>query len=254
MRRDEVSDRAPWARARRYVAGRLPMPLTHAAPVVHHESQQVAGRRTRVVAGTSVLGATVLGVSLAAPPGSRRFYVLTFTAAGTWTLGGLLSGPLHLGWIEGRDRRLRRPWLTPVATGVGAFSFFYACALVARRIPFLDRAVGDVLAFAEEGSLPLVLLTTYANGIGEEVFFRGALYATLPRGQAVALSTGVYGLATVTTRNPSLVLAALVMGSLFAMQRRASVGLQAPLLTHLTWSTLMVRYLPPLFRRAQRRS
>jgi hypothetical protein len=45
-----------------------------------------------------------------------------------------------------------------------------------------------------------------------------------------------------------LVLASLVMGPLWAMQRRASGGLQAPLLTHLTWSTLMVRYLPPLFR------
>jgi hypothetical protein len=43
-----------------------------------------------------------------------------------------------------------------------------------------------------------------------------------------------------------------VMGSLFALQRRASGGLQAPLLTHVTWSTLMVRYLPPLFRHAHR--
>ena len=85
---------------------------------------------------------------------------------------------------------------------------------------------------------------------GEEVFFRGALYATLPDHQAVAASTGVYALATTATRNPSLVLAAGVMGTLFGLQRRASGGLQAPLLTHLTWSTLMVRYLPPLFRHA----
>ncbi len=140
--------------------------------------------------------------------------------------------------------------ITPVATGVGAFGFFYGCALVARRVPFLDDAIGRVLVFAEEGIGPLVLLTTYANGIGEEVFFRGALYAALSPGHAVATSTGVYALATTTTRNPSLVLAAGVMGTLFALQRRASGGLQAPLLTHLTWSTLMVRYLPPLFRRA----
>ena len=55
-------------------------------------------------------------------------------------------------------------------------------------------------------------------------------------------------LATVPTRNPVLVLAAGVMGSLWGLQRRASAGLQAPVLTHLTWSTLMLRYLPPLFR------
>jgi membrane protease YdiL (CAAX protease family) len=142
--------------------------------------------------------------------------------------------------------------VTPVATGVGAFGFFYGCALVVRQIPFLEAAISRVLVFAEEGSMPLVLLTTYANGVGEEVFFRGALYATLPREQAVVTSTGVYMLATLTTRNPSLVIAALFMGGLFAMQRRATGGLQAPLLTHLTWSTLMVRYLPPLFRHAQR--
>ena len=61
-------------------------------------------------------------------------------------------------------------------------------------------------------------------------------------------STGVYALATTPPATPSLVLAADVMGTLFGLQRRASGGLQAPLLTHLTWSTLMVRYLPPLFR------
>jgi membrane protease YdiL (CAAX protease family) len=109
-----------------------------------------------------------------------------------------------------------------------------------------------VLAFAEEGNSPLVVATTLANGVGEELFFRGAIYAALDGDQAVVVSTAVYTLATASTRNPALMLAAGVMGTLFSMQRRASGGLQAPVLTHLTWSTLMVRYLPPLFRRAQR--
>jgi membrane protease YdiL (CAAX protease family) len=237
-------------RVRSAVQDRLPMPLTHVA-VRHVESHQVAVHRRNVVVATSLAGASVLGLSLAARPNSARFYVLTMVAAGTWTVGGLRSGPLHLGWIEGRDQRLRRPLLTPVATGAGAFGFFYGCALVARRIPFLDTSIRRVLQFAEQGNMPLVLLTTCANGLGEEVFFRGALYAALPHRHAVIASTGVYALATVTTRNPALVLAATVMGSLFALQRRASGGLQAPVLTHLTWSTLMVRYLPPLFRSAQ---
>jgi membrane protease YdiL (CAAX protease family) len=234
-------------RVRSAVEGRLPMPITHVA-VRHVEPRQVAVRRRNVVVATSLAGASVLGLSLAARPNSARFYVLTLVAAGTWTVGALRSGPLHLGWIEGRDQHLRRPWLTPVATGAGAFGFFYGCALVARRIPFLDTSIRRVLQFAEQGNMPLVLLTTYANGLGEELFFRGALYAALPHRQAVVASTGVYALATVTTRNPSLVLAATVMGTLFALQRRASGGLLAPVLTHLTWSTLMVRYLPPLFR------
>ncbi|MHA4926801.1 hypothetical protein, partial [Enterococcus faecium] len=63
----------------------------------------------------------------------------------------------------------------------------------------------------------------------------------------VAKTTAVYTAATLPTRNPALVLAAGVMGTLFAFQRRASGGIQAPLLTHITWSTLMFRFLPPLF-------
>ncbi|MGA8209865.1 MAG: CPBP family intramembrane glutamic endopeptidase [Nocardioidaceae bacterium] len=244
-----MSERA-WHRLRTTVEAWLPMPITHVVPVRHQESAAVVRRRRWVVGGTSLLGAGLLGVSLSARPGSTRFYVTTLATAGTWVVGGVLSGPLHLGWIESRDQRLRRPAVVPVATGAAAFTFFYGCALVARRIPFLDRAIGRVLAFAEQGSGPLVLLSTCANGLGEEVFFRGAMYAALPHDRAVLGSTGVYVATTVATRNPSLVLAATVMGGLFALQRRASGGLQAPLLTHLTWSTLMIRYLPPLFRKA----
>jgi membrane protease YdiL (CAAX protease family) len=217
---------------------------------VHDEDAAVVRRRRRIVAAVSVAGASLLGAGLSTRPGSREFYATTLTVAGVWTVGGLVSGPLHLGWIEGQDERLRRPVVTPVATGVAAFGFFYGCALLARHIPLLDRAISRVLVFAEEGDEPLVLLTTLANGLGEEVFFRGALYAALGDGHPVLTSTAVYALATSTTRNPALVLAAGVMGSLFGLQRRASQGLQAPLLTHLTWSALMVRYLPPLFRRA----
>lgn len=124
--------------------------------------------------------------------------------------------------------------------------------MVARHIPVLDRAIGSVLAFADEGSTPMIVATTLANGLGEEVFFRGALYATLDADRAVVISTAVYTLATASTRNPALMAAAGAMGTLFSLQRRASGGLQAPALTHLTWSTLMVCYLPALFRRAHR--
>lgn len=234
------------------LVARLPMPITHVVPVEHVESSYVVRRRRRVVAGVSVLGTALLGLSLSTKPDSKEFYGLTAAVATTWTAGGLASGPLHLGWIQGRDQHLRRPVVTPVATGVGAFAFFYGCALVARKIPVLDRAIGSVLTFAEQGSGPLVIATTLANGLGEEVFFRGAIYAALDADRAVLASTAVYTLATVSTRNPALMLAAGFMGTLFALQRRASGGLQAPVLTHLTWSTLMVRYLPPLFRHAHR--
>jgi membrane protease YdiL (CAAX protease family) len=226
--------------------GWAPAWLTEKVPRDHWESDAAFRHRRRVTAATSVAGATLLGVSLSTKPGSKAFYGLTAGVAATWVAGGLASGPLHRGYQESHDDTLERPVVMPVLLGVGAFGAFYGAALVAREIPFLKKALRDILEFADEGSFPLVLATTLANGIGEEVFFRGALYAS-SAADPVAKSTAIYTLATCATRNPALVLAASVMGSLFALQRRATGGIQAPMLTHLTWSTLMAKYLPPLF-------
>lgn len=201
-------------------------------------------RRRRIVALVSVAGGALLGRSLSTRPGSREFYALTLGVAGTWTVGGLLSGPLHLG----RGTSRRRPVLGPVLVGGTAFSAFYGCALVVRHIPLLDGAVRRVLRYERLGSSRAVMITTLVNGVAEEVFFRGALYAAVDERHPVALSTFVYALATASTRNPALVLASGVMGSLFGWQRQRTGGVQAPLLTHVTWSALMLRYLPPLFR------
>lgn len=133
-----------------------------------------------------------------------------------------------------------------VLTGVGAFAAFYVGALVARRVPALRGAVSSVLRHSGHG--PLVLVTTLANGATEEVFFRGAVYAAAGERHPVAVSTAAYAAATAATGNPALVLAATVMGALFGWQRRATGGVLAPMLTHLTWSALMLRFLPPLFR------
>jgi uncharacterized protein len=238
------------------VASVLPGWLTEKLPLQPVESAAVVRRRRRVVAATALAGAGVLGTSLSTRPDSPQFYVLTGATAATWVAGGLLSGPLHRGWMPqrgwrpgtGADPVLHRPVLTPVLLGAGAFGVFYGCALVARRIPVLDRAISSVLQYADEGHDRLVLLTTLANGAAEEVFFRGALFAAVGERHPVAASTGVYMVATTATRNPALVLASGVLGVLFGLQRRASGGIQAPLLTHLTWSALMLRYLPPLFR------
>jgi hypothetical protein len=236
---------------RNRVLSLLPDWLAEKVPRDHWESDAAFLRRRRVVAGTSLVGAGLLGASLSREPGSPAFYGLTMATAGTWVAGGLASGKLHLGhmpdvWRHTAD--LRRPVVTPVLLGVGAFGAFYGAALVARRIPVLRRAIAHILSFADEGDDGLVLVTTLANGAAEEVFFRGALYAAIGARQPVATSTGVYVLATVATRNPALVLAAGVMGALFGLQRRATGGIQASTLTHLTWSSLMLRYLPPLFR------
>lgn len=235
-------------------SGRLPRHLGHVVDIDVTDSPAQASRRRRVVSAVHLIGTAMLGASLSTKPASGRFYALSCSTAATWVAGSLFSGPLHLGWIENRGRQLNRPVAVPVATGIGAFGVFCVGALVVRRIPLLDRAVSSALVFAERGRGPWVLLTTCANGIGEEVFFRGAMYATLPGTHPVLSSTAAYILTTTATRNPALILAAAVMGTLFGYQRRATQGLQAPLLTHLTWSTLMVTLLPRISTWADARS
>lgn len=209
------------------------------------ESPAALRRRRRVAVGASVTGAALLGASLSSPAASPRFYLLTAGTAATWIVGGLGSGPLHLGRTPSPVPH--RSVVTPVLLGAGAFAAFYGCALVARRIPVLDRAISRILRYAYPGSIRSVLATTLLNGAAEEVFFRGAVYAAAGDRHPVAVSTAAYALVTVATRNPALVLAAAVMGPVFGLQRRATGGIQAPVLTHLTWSTLMLHFLPPLF-------
>jgi membrane protease YdiL (CAAX protease family) len=57
-------------------------------------------------------------------------------------------------------------------------------------------------------------------------------------------------LATIAGGNPVLVFAAVVLGAVVAMQRRASGGILAPILTHITWSLSMLFVLPPIFATA----
>lgn len=211
-----------------------------------HTEPDAAFRRRRIVAAvTLVIGAVLLGLSLSIRPGDTLFYPMTLAVAATWVAGAFLSGPLHLGHIPFRDT-LRRPVVTPVLTGLVAGAVFVVGALVVREIPPLRAYTDDVLDHARYGSIVLIAVVTLANGAGEELFFRGALYAAVGRAMPVGISTGVYVLATVATGNPMLVFAAALLGTILALQRRASGGVLAPILTHVTWSTVMLFALPPL--------
>lgn len=220
--------------------------LIEKVPRDHTQSDAEFRRRRIVVAVVLVIGATLLGISLDVRPGDVRFYPLTLAVALVWTLGGVLSGPLHLGYLPFRGS-LRRPVLTGLLAGLLAGLIFIGGALGVRLIPPLHDYVENVLAHARYGTLPLILLVTLLNGVAEEVFFRGGLFAAIGRRHPVLISTLVYAAATLATGNPMLVFAALTLGLVLALQRRASGGILAPIITHLTWSTMMLFLLPPLF-------
>jgi uncharacterized protein len=219
--------------------------LLEQVPRDHHQPDSAFRRRRIVVAVVLVIGASLLGLSLAQKPGDPWFYPITASVAVVWVVGGLVSGPLHLGYIPFRGA-LRRPIVTPLILGLIASAVFVAGALVVREIEPLRKIVVDVLAHANKGSVPIVAALALANGAAEEVFFRGALFAAIGRRHPVPISTGIYVLVTLATANLMLVFAAVLMGFVFGLQRRASGGILAPMITHLTWSTAMILVLPPI--------
>ena len=120
----------------------------------------------------------------------------------------------------------------------------------ARRTPPLGRAISRALIYEEQGSTPLVLVVAAVNAVAEEMFFRGALWSVVPQRRPILTTTLAYMAATAATRNSALVLAGGATSLLFGYQRRTTGGTLAPTVSHLTWSILMLRYLPPLFRQS----
>ena len=140
----------------------------------------------------------------------------------------------------------RNPDLARLVERGFAVAFDDANFLVVRDIPFLGDRVSSVLDYADQGSLPLLVVVTAVNGIAEEVFFRGAAYAAVTR-HPVSWTSAGYVAATAATGNVMLAFAALLLAVVVGLERRASGGVLAPVLTHVTWSLAMLLVLPTLF-------
>jgi uncharacterized protein len=196
----------------------------------------------------ALVAAALLRSAFAARAGSPRFYLLTLSLAGTWTGGALGPGPIP--WRgDGRSARpgsaARALAVVPVVSGAATFAVFYGAARAARRHRTLRRPIASALRYADAGSTPLVVLIASGSAVAEELFFRGALWSG-PR--PLRTTTLAYAASTAATGNPALVLAGLITSAIFGWQRAATGGVLAPAVTHVTWSVLMLRYLPPLFR------
>ncbi len=232
--------RNPW-RERTAAARRNPAIARQCPPARAHPA--ASARHRRIVTATGIGGAGLLGSSLSL----GQFYILTISVAGTWAAGALSSGPIPLDMTEGWDAARCRAVVMSVLTGAGAFGIFYGAARLVRHIPPLNRAVGGVLHYVDDGSTCLVLLTACAAAVAEELFFRGALWSLVQDSHPVVKTTLASAATTGATRNPALVIAGTATSVLFGLQRSTSGGMLAPALTHLTWSLLMLCYLPPLF-------
>ena len=220
--------------------------IVASAAVPHDEPHSMVRRRRIVVVVVLAIGATLLGFSLNRPPGDSSFFLLTLALAAVWSLGAVVSGPLHLGSVRFRGRD-RRPVITGTVIGVLLGAVFIVGGLVAREIDPIRDYIVRVLEFANYGALWLVVLITVINGLAEEMFFRGALYTALGRFHPEVVSTLVYVVAVSAAGNPMLGFAGIILGAVCAYERRITGGVLAPMLTHFFWGLVMVLALPPMF-------
>jgi uncharacterized protein len=231
----------PVAEVRSFVHAALVAPV----PRDHTETDHAFRRRRLVALVTLLAGAALLTVALRIEPGDPWFYPATVGLALVWAVGALASGPLHLGRAHTRGGSGSvRPVVQSLALGALLLLVFLAGGLVVARIPALREPVQDLLDHARLGSLALVAVITAVNGIAEELYFRGALYAAVGRHHAVLVTSVVYALSTVGAGIPLLVLAAGLLGLLTSLQRRVTGGVLGPIITHLTWSLGMLFLLP----------
>jgi membrane protease YdiL (CAAX protease family) len=222
--------------------------LWDVVPRDHRASERELRRRQLVTIAFVLIGAVVLGFSLRLDPGSPWFYPATLGLAGVWAVGAIASGPLHLGRITFRDRE-SRPVFTPILLGLLLGGVFVVGALLVRTLDILSGLEGqvvNVIDYADQGSLPILLVITTVNGIAEELFFRGAAYAAITA-HPVLWTTAAYAVATLATGNLMLSFAAVLLGLVVGLERRASGGILAPILTHCAWSTTMLLALPVVF-------
>lgn len=219
--------------------------LVQPAPTESREPDPREMRRRRIVAAVTVTaGGALLTVTLRLEAGSPLFLPLAFALAALWAGGAFASGPLHLGSGHTRAGGRSRPVIQSLALAVLLLAMFLAGAVLVGRVPLLRNPVVALLGHGRVGPLPVVLALTTTSGVAEELFFRGALQSAFPAKHAIAGTTALYTLTTLGSRVPLLVLAALVLGFVTAMQRRVTGGVLGPAITHVTWSTGMLLLLP----------
>ena len=219
--------------------------VTHVT-LPYHEPNNVVLRRRVVVGVVLVVGAAVLGYMHTLPHSDPVFYWMALVLAVIWGAGALIAGPMHLGMVRFRGRG-ERPVFTGTGIGLALGAVFLLGGLAVRAIPPLADQVTGILQFTTEASWRIVVLIALLNAVTEEMFFRAALYTAFGRHQPIIWSTLLYVLAVLVTGNLMLAFAALVLGTVCAIERRATGGVLASVLTHLVWGLTMVLALPPIF-------
>ncbi len=211
----------------------------------HHESAEALVQRRWISSVTLAVGSFMLALTLRLQPGDPAFYATTLALAATWIVGGMLSGKIYLGRSHTRAGTTDgRGIVQALILGTLLLAAFLAGAALVAPVPYLRGPLIVLLDHARYGILPVVAILTALVAVGEEIFFRGALYAAVGGQQALLVTTLVYALTTIPSGLPLMVIAAALVGVVTGLQRRVSGGVLGPIITHLIWSLGLLFLLP----------
>src|SRR5246500_2338114 len=162
---------------------------------------------------------------------SSRSYCWSLALGGVWAAGAFAAGPLQLGGARWRGRN-QRPVVSGTVIGLLLGGVFVLGGLIAREIPAVAELITSLLHYTDQGSWRLTMTVALVGGIAEELFYRGALYTALGRYHPALVSTIVYVAATLASGNPMLGFAAIILGTVCALERRATGGGVGAVLNH----------------------
>jgi membrane protease YdiL (CAAX protease family) len=187
---------------------------------------------------TVVAAAVLTDRAYDARPGTGAVASRSWLVAAVLVAGALLSG----GVPRAAARAGRHPLVRPVLTGVLLFVTFVVAGWFVRLLPFADHAVADLLRRADRDGAFAVALAAAGAAVAEEVFYRGALFERVRA--PVITTTLAHVVTTLPAGNVALTAAAAILGVVLGASRRASGGWWAPAVTHVTWSLLVIAWLP----------
>lgn len=193
----------------------------------------------RAVALTGIAVAILLPLSLRLSPGDPLFHLGNLAVIITYVLGTLAA------ISRGLRLPLRRRGLgLGIGAGAAMTAAFLLGALAVARMPAVARPVSHLLSHAD-GDLLLVAVWVILGGIGEELYFRGALWEALPS-HRLLLTTIIYTAIIAFAGIWLLTFAAATMGLVAGYVRSRTDSLLPAIITHLTWSLTMLFALPTL--------
>ncbi len=155
-------------------------------------------------------------------------------------------------FIWQRPRVRVRP--SSIAVGVASAALLYAVfwlgnAVAPSVVPGAHAQVGGIYGMGDSSSRAWIfLLLLFVTGPGEEIFWRGFLQQRLEdrlgSGAGYVVATLVYGGVHVFSRNPMLVLAALVAGAFWGAMYWWRRDLAALIVSHSLWSAVIFAVFP----------